>query len=157
MLQISKLSDYSVIILTMMDGVDTHSQSATAMAEKTRLAISTVSKCLKLLCAAQLVISERGSKGGYRLAKPLSQIRLLDVIRAIDGDIQLTQCVSVGTNCCLQGQCDYRPNWQVVNQQMIELLADISIQRMVPTSSQPTEFSMFHQPMVATAMIGESL
>ncbi len=157
MLQISKLSDYSVIILSMMGGSDVRCHSAAMMAERTRLATSTVSKCLKLLGAAQLVISERGPKGGYRLAKPLSDIRLLDVIQAIDGDIQLTQCVSVGSNCCLQGQCEFRPNWQVVNEQMVQLLADVSIQQMMPSSLLTVEYPLLHRPMQMTRMQGGSL
>ena len=157
MLQISKLSDYSVIILAMMGSSDVRCHSAAAMAERTRLATSTVSKCLKLLCAAQLVVSERGSKGGYQLAKPLTDIRLLDVIRAIDGDVQLTQCVSVGSDCCLQGQCEFRPNWQVVNEQMVQLLSDISLQQMTPASLISGEFPMFHQPMASSHLQGESL
>ncbi|MBV53011.1 MAG: SUF system Fe-S cluster assembly regulator [Coxiellaceae bacterium] len=157
MLQISKLSDYSVIILAMMGGADVRFHSATMMAERTRLATSTVSKCLKLLCAARLVISERGSKGGYRLARPLTDIRLLDVIRAIEGDVQLTQCVSVGSDCSLQGRCEFRPNWKVVNEQMVQLLADISLQQMMPPSLSSVEFPMFHQPMLSSCLQGESL
>ena len=157
MLQISKLSDYSVIILSMMGGSDVRCHSATTMAERTRLATSTVSKCLKLLCAAQLVVSERGSKGGYRLVKSLSDIRLLDVIRAIDGDVQLTQCVSVGSDCSLQGRCEFRPNWQVVNEQMVQLLADISLQQMLPASLASVEYPMIHQSMIGSRLQGESL
>jgi Rrf2 family protein len=36
---------------------------------------------------AGLVESRRGAEGGYRLAKPASEIKLADVIRAIDGPL----------------------------------------------------------------------
>ena len=34
---------------------------------------------------ARLVLSQRGSDGGYRLAKPAQEITLADVVRAVDG------------------------------------------------------------------------
>lgn len=43
---------------------------------------------LRSLVNSGLLKSTRGVDGGYRLAKPLSQITLLNVIEAIDGPIQ---------------------------------------------------------------------
>lgn len=43
---------------------------------------------LRTLVNEGLLTSTRGVDGGYRLAKPLSQITLLDVVEAIDGPIQ---------------------------------------------------------------------
>jgi Rrf2 family transcriptional regulator, cysteine metabolism repressor len=43
---------------------------------------------LRSLVNSGLLKSTRGVDGGYRLAKPLSQITLLDVVEAIDGPIQ---------------------------------------------------------------------
>ncbi len=45
-------------------------------------------KVLKPLVAARVLISVKGPHGGYRLAKPASEISILDVIEAIDGPIQ---------------------------------------------------------------------
>lgn len=43
---------------------------------------------LRSLVNSGLLKSTRGVDGGYRLAKPLSQITLLDIVEAIDGPIQ---------------------------------------------------------------------
>jgi Rrf2 family protein len=43
---------------------------------------------LRTLVNEGLLKSTRGVDGGYRLAKPLSQISLLDIVQAIDGPIQ---------------------------------------------------------------------
>jgi FeS assembly SUF system regulator len=145
MLQISKLSDYAVIILGVIGTHPGDCHSASAIAEKIRLACTTVSKCLKLLGSAELLVSVRGPKGGYQLVKPLAEISLLNVIEAIEGKVQLTECVSDNSNCCLQGQCDFRPNWQGVNQQVAQLLAGISIVHMVEPALGEVEYPLhFH-------------
>jgi Rrf2 family protein len=43
---------------------------------------------LRTLVNEGLLKSTRGVDGGYRLAKPLSQITLLEIVEAIDGPLQ---------------------------------------------------------------------
>lgn len=43
---------------------------------------------LRTLVNEGLLKSTRGVDGGYRLAKPASQISLLDIVEAVDGPIQ---------------------------------------------------------------------
>ncbi|ACG79295.1 conserved predicted transcriptional regulator [Phenylobacterium zucineum HLK1] len=42
----------------------------------------------------QLLVSTRGRFGGYRLARPASEISFADVIRALDGPLALAPCAS---------------------------------------------------------------
>ena len=41
---------------------------------------------------AELVISTRGASGGYRLAKPVGDISVGDVLRALEGDLRGVTC-----------------------------------------------------------------
>lgn len=42
-----------------------------------------------------LVLAKRGRLGGYRLAKPASEIPLIDIMRSIDGPLALAPCASL--------------------------------------------------------------
>ena len=57
-------------------------------------------KVLKTLAAGDLVSSQRGAKGGYRLNRALSAIPIADVIEAVDGPIALTACVDGSVSGC---------------------------------------------------------
>ena len=46
---------------------------------------------------AGLVDGKRGPRGGYLLARPAEQIRLGDVVRALEGPIAITPAARVGT------------------------------------------------------------
>lgn len=45
-------------------------------------------KVLKPLVAAQVLFSVKGPNGGYRLARPASEITILEVLEAVDGPIR---------------------------------------------------------------------
>ena len=70
MIRLSRLADYSIVILTAMSGQGEPIFSAQVLAEKTNISLPTVSKILKLLSKAGLLMSTRGSRGGYQLARP---------------------------------------------------------------------------------------
>jgi Rrf2 family protein len=54
------------------------------------------------LKASGLVLAERGKKGGYRLARDAAEIRMLDIVEALDGEVKPVGCVD-DSGCCAQG------------------------------------------------------
>lgn len=63
------------------------------------------------LKAAGIVNAERGNKGGYRLAHDPSEIRMLDVVEALEGEIKPVDCVR-DQGCCAMGPgCLPRKFW----------------------------------------------
>ena len=56
-------------------------------------------KTVRLLAHAGLVATQRGSKGGVRLAVPSAKITILDVITAIEGQIALNDCLADAGSC----------------------------------------------------------
>ncbi len=69
-------------------------------------------KIFQQISRAGLTESISGPRGGYRLARPADQIRLIDILEALDGP-QLTDCclLSVGT-CEDQNACTVRDRIQ---------------------------------------------
>ena len=51
-----------------------------------------LAKALQAMAAAQIVESRPGPTGGYRLARPASEISVLDVIQAVDGEGTAFRC-----------------------------------------------------------------
>lgn len=127
MLRLSKLTDYAVVVLvrlSSMDGV----QTSPGIAAATGIPEPTVAKVLKTLAGSDLVSSQRGARGGYRLNRPLSEIPVADVIAAIDGPIALTSCVDGSVNECESvGLCAMRGRWDPVNEAIQSALSSISL------------------------------
>ena len=74
MIRMSKETDYGIMLLTVFANLRTPLQmSARELAERTRVPLPMVSKILKTLAREGVLVSQRGARGGYLLARPLSR------------------------------------------------------------------------------------
>lgn len=62
------------------------------LAEVTKVPSNYLAKVLQTLAGADLIVGRRGVGGGYRLARPATEIRLLDVINAVNPVERITSC-----------------------------------------------------------------
>lgn len=135
MLRLSKLADYGVVVLVRLARGE-EVQTSPGIAAVTGLPEPTVAKVLKALAGGGLVVSQRGARGGYRLARPLASIQVADVIAAIDGPVHITACVEGShTSCEAESVCACRGGWDKVNEAVMQALGAISLAEIVPQAS----------------------
>ena len=79
-------------------------------------------KVLQRLTRAGYVRAERGTKGGFVLAKPAGRIRLLDVYEAMDGPINVRQCL-LGSGFCRGDRCVLGKLVRRINREVKDFLA----------------------------------
>lgn len=70
-----------------------------------------LSKIIILLKSAGLVKSERGSKGGYILAKSPDKINMLEVVEVLEGGILFIDCINSKKDCAFQNKCPTYDLW----------------------------------------------
>ncbi len=138
MLKISRLADYAALLMQRLVQADGASLSAADLAEQSNIAYPTVSKVLKQLAEAKLVLSHRGVNGGYRLARAAESISLYQLIAAIDGEIALTECSASEGQCVHGAQCPLSGSWQSVSQLVSRILSMIKLSEM----SKPLKFNL---------------
>lgn len=131
MLRVSKLTDYATVVMTCLAAAGDGVLSAQALAERARLETPTVSKLLKQLAQAGLVVSTRGINGGYRLARVPQDISIADIVTAMEGPIGMTECSAHSGACGHEPHCGVRVNWQRINHAIATALAEVSLADMV--------------------------
>lgn len=131
MLKLSKMADYGTVVMTAMIRDAKRSRSAPEIAATIQLPVPTVSKILKILARGGLVVSLRGAKGGYLLARSPGQISLVDIIHAMDGPIGMTECSVTPGLCAQEAGCAVRANWQRINQAVLGVLQNITLAEMI--------------------------
>jgi FeS assembly SUF system regulator len=137
MIRLSKLTDYAVVILSFMARDNTKVRAAMEIASATGIALPTVSKILKLLVNAKVLISTRGAKGGYELASVPEKITIATVISALEGPIALTECSISQQGCEQASGCEIRGNWGLINQTIHNALESVTLADMnTPVRSQ---------------------
>ena len=85
------------------------------------------SKILKSLARGGLLVSNRGSKGGYSLARPPHEITVPEMIAALEGPIGLTECTIHPGACRQEASCHVREPWQRINQVVRDALTRITL------------------------------
>jgi Rrf2 family protein len=113
-LQLTKRTEYALIALVHLvdknaiEHVTDRHVSAREIGDQYPLPRRLLAEVLKDLQRAGLVHSQRGSTGGYTLARPPEEIRLGDIVQALEGAPGLTGCESFSGN---QGMhCEVEPN-----------------------------------------------
>jgi Rrf2 family protein len=84
---ISAKVDYAVRALVALAASDGSPIAGATLASEQHLPEKFLEGILAELRRSGLVASQRGSEGGYRLARPASEVTVADVMRAIDGPL----------------------------------------------------------------------
>jgi len=149
MLRISRLTDYATVLLATLAGEPQRVQTATSLAEQTRIAAPTVSKLLKQLQRAGLVTSTRGLHGGYQLARPAAQISAAAILDALEGPVALTDC-SVGHGQCeIEATCRVGRVWQRLNLAIRRALYEVSLAQLAGLDAPPARLATLEREMKA--------
>ncbi|MDD3213943.1 MAG: Rrf2 family transcriptional regulator [Eubacteriales bacterium] len=82
---------------------------------------------------AGLVGSVRGAQGGYKIAKAPEKITILDVIDAMEGPLELSECMSNESTCDRSCQCPVRRVWRTLTDSINRELAGITLGDMLAT------------------------
>jgi len=130
-MQITRQADYAVraVLYLARNG---HQRTATSMiAEKQRIPPSFLAKIVSQLSIAGLLHTSRGARGGVSLARPPQEITLLEVIEAIDGPIQLNECVGDAGACSFDDDCPLRPVWCDAQEQLVNKLKGTNFADMI--------------------------
>jgi Rrf2 family protein len=74
-----------------------------------------------------LLIGVSGKKGGYRLGRPAEEIKLGEIIEAVIGPINLTECVEHPEICMNASFCESRIIWTIVSSRVLETLNEFTL------------------------------
>lgn len=137
MIRMSRLTDYGIVLMRYVAANPGGLHNAAEIAAGARLPMPTVSKLLRILAKEGLLVSHRGVKGGYELARPPRSISVEDIICALEGPIGMTVCTSAHEVCEHESLCPVQGHWQKINRAIRQALEGISLAEMAsPVSSK---------------------
>jgi FeS assembly SUF system regulator len=133
MVRLSKLTDYGLVVMTCIArGGGLALRTARELAVESKLPLSTVSKLLKELLQSGLLVSHRGIKGGYLLAREPQDISVIEIIAALEGPMALTECSTDVTGLCnLEPCCPIKNNQRIINQAVRGVLERITLSDLI--------------------------
>ena len=128
MIRMSRLTDYGIVLMSYMAAHRDRITNAAELAAGAQLPLPTVGKLLRLLAREDLLVSQRGVKGGYTLAHAPEEISIAEIIGALEGPIALTVCTTAPSGECeYEPQCPVRTPWQRINRAVRDALEQITL------------------------------
>lgn len=128
MLRLTKKADYGLMALKYLaEHADDGAQSAKDISAAYHIPPQLLAKILQTLAKAGILVSTAGTHGGYALSRPAGQINAFEVIRAIDGPLFITSCITIHGTCDLHGHCTIKEPLRKVNDSIKDLLSGIRI------------------------------
>jgi len=128
MLSVSRTSSYAIAALSRLaDATETWTLASELCAD-TGIPGPYLSKILHLLGKARLILSKRGYKGGFMLARSPSVISVLEVVEAVEGPDCLGECLLGQAVCSDDRACPTHEFWKTERERIRELLAALTLE-----------------------------
>jgi len=146
-MKISAQEEYGLRCLVQLANLpEGESLTLPQIAEREGISTANAGKLMWLLNKAGFVHSTRGTKGGYLLSRPASEIRLSEIIKVLDDDVLQKHCGSytgVLEACVHNGDCGIRPVIVGLHEIVENALSQITLAQIIGTERSVD--AMFHQ------------
>ena len=123
------MTDYAIVCISFLSRTRNKYVNAQTISSSTGLSLFTVQKILKIIASkSDLLLTMRGSSGGYKLSKAVNKISIAQIVEMLDGPIKIISCVE-GTNeiCDCSALWLLEGNWIIVNKAIIKTLEGFSL------------------------------
>ena len=114
MFRLSQKSDYGLILLSNLNRSQGQTLSIGKIATKNQISPKFLSQIAQELKKAGILESKEGVLGGYSLSKSASEIKLLDVLKVLDGELVEGKCFEDDHGCT----CGAGEMWNEMKKQM---------------------------------------
>jgi Rrf2 family transcriptional regulator, iron-sulfur cluster assembly transcription factor len=99
-----------------------------------------LSKILQSLAHDGIVVSQRGLRGGFMLAKPASEITISDLIRSVDGTDFMDECILGFPGCNAGSPCPVHDSWKSAKDILLQVFQRKTIAELSGTLDTKLEF-----------------
>ena len=113
MFRLSQKSDYGLILLSNLARAKKHT-AISQIANKNQISPKFLSQIAQELKKAGILVSKEGVSGGYSLAQKADKIKLLDVLKVLDGELVEGKCFEDDHECT----CGAGEMWAEMKEQM---------------------------------------
>ncbi len=96
-----------------------------------------LAKILQDLTRKGLLVSLKGPRGGFALARSPREITLLDIVEAVDGPAFMNDCVLGFAECGGEQPCAVHKNWEAIRTEVQTMLSSRNIESVAKEMKKP--------------------
>jgi len=118
---LTQTAEYALRVMAHMATLaNTEPKRTRDLSDETGIPLFYLSKIMRRLVNAGLLLSQKGHGGGFTFAKPLSEIRFMDILSAVDYEVEPKKCVFGWGECGNQNPCPLHNFWQNLKDDFIQ-------------------------------------
>ena len=101
--------------------------SASALEAQISVSGKYLEKIMRMLSVRGIITANRGASGGYYLAKPPEEIKIGEIVRALEDDMQIIGCVGKDGGC----RCPSQAVWKRLYDGINDVLDSMTLKQML--------------------------
>ncbi|MDP2625730.1 MAG: Rrf2 family transcriptional regulator [Candidatus Rokubacteria bacterium] len=137
MLRFTKKADYGLMAIHYIAAqAGEEAVSAKRIAEEFKIPPELLAKILQRLAKRKLIVSHNGPKGGYLLGRDPNQITVGQVIRALEGPVEIVGCVTAD-DCPQYVRCNLRRPVEKIQASISHLLDTMTLAELAADAILP--------------------
>ncbi|MCF1709343.1 Rrf2 family transcriptional regulator [Tabrizicola sp. J26] len=155
-MRLTSFTDYALRLLLMVQEADGRLVTIEQAATRFQLSRANLMKVANELTASGFLTGVRGRSGGLKLAREAGSIRIGDVVRSMEPDFALVECLGGANECVISGACRLPRAFRKARQAFFDeldavTLEDVAIRPFSPadlaTPTRPADGGNSHQAM----------
>ena len=145
-MDISRKTDYALRILAMLVENGNELLSVRVAAEEVDVPYSFARSIQHGLVQAGIIESLRGVRGGMRLKVDPAEITIYEIIKAVQGPIDINECTAPDGGCPRMSTCCFHPLWLGVEALVGDYLSSVTLADVVAWKRFPAVNERFTDP-----------
>ncbi len=139
MFQLTRRVDYALLALAHLARSSGALATVREIAELYGVPQTLLAQILRVLARAELLVSVRGSKGGYRLNRPAEEISIAELMDCLDMPVQILCCAGETDSCQISTTCLIRDAVQTLQTKIERVFRETSIAEIAGVGSESSE------------------
>lgn len=129
MVKISKKIEYALVVLHHLSNNPENYYSARELSEILDIPYEFLSKTLAKLAKSEILISNHGAKGGYKLNKSPRKITFNQIFASLDEHLKLVECITSENEICQRSAvCTIKTPMVQLQNKINELIANMTLE-----------------------------
>ncbi len=117
-----------IIVDLAMHSSQEHLEQLKNIAARRGLSEKYLERIVKAMKNANLILSVRGTMGGYRLARCPEEITVLEVLQSVEGELAPVECLTKETDCGIEcDSCMTRGVWADIWEEILDVTESVSV------------------------------
>lgn len=135
-MRLSKSSEYAIRCLVYMSTAEADLCPVQRLSDRLNIPYKYLGRLMGNLREAGFVESVRGKNGGYRIARPLEEIHLQQIVATVEGLENFDRCLLGFDRCDDDNPCPMHEFWSGPKEHIQEMLTDVTLADMVKSTGK---------------------